>query len=239
MFKCPVAGKFCKRAWLIAWAQSLAMAGAAPAGAQDREPVREEASDGQGGDRVDGEPDTAHDEEARARFAAARLAYADGRFDDALEDFKRAYALSRRPELLFNVGSAADRLRRDQEALEAYEAYLKQVPDADNRRFIEARVRLLRERIADEDRRAAEREVPTPQEAASASPLVVASQTGDEPRDTGERRVFSRWWFWTGVAAVVVAGVLTGVLVSRSSSSSDPFVGSDGQAHETLSVGRW
>lgn len=215
------------------------MAGVAPAGAQDTEPVQQEASDDQGGGGVDGERDAAHDEEARARFSAARLAYADGRFDDALEGFKRAYELSGRAGLLFNIGSALDRLRRDQEALEAYEAYLEKVPDADNKRFIESRIKLLRERIADEDQRTAEREVPTPQQAASGSPSAVAASTGQEPRDTGERRVVSRWWFWTGVAAVVAAGVLTGVLVSRSSSSSDPFVGSDGKAHETLSVGRW
>jgi tetratricopeptide (TPR) repeat protein len=239
MLKYRVAGKWCKGAWLIAWAQCVAMAGVAPAGAQDTEAVRQETSGGQGDDGVDEERVAAHDEEARARFSAARLAYADGRFDDALEDFKRAYQLSGRPALLFNIASASDRLRRDQDALEAYEGYLAKVPDVDNRRFVESRIALLRERVADEEQRAAERAVPTPEQAAAGAPPGVGAPAGDEARDTGERRVVSRWWFWTGVAAVVVAGVLTGVLVSRSSSSSDPFVGSDGQAHETLSVGRW
>jgi hypothetical protein len=225
LFNCRVIGKTREKACLLVGVAFLVVVSAAQAGAQEAEPDN-------------GERSAAHDEEARARFSAARLAYADGRFDDALEDFTRAYALSGRPALLFNIASAADRLRRDQEALEAYEGYLEQVPDVDNRRFIESRITLLRERIADDEQRSAERGVPTPQEAASESAHVVGAP-GDGPRDAGERRVVSRWWFWTGVAAVVVAGVLTGVLVSRSSSSSDPFVGSDGQAHETLRVGRW
>jgi tetratricopeptide (TPR) repeat protein len=54
-----------------------------------------------------------HDEEARALFQAGRRAFADARYEDALDRFRSAYELSHRPELLYNIGHAADRLRRD------------------------------------------------------------------------------------------------------------------------------
>jgi tetratricopeptide (TPR) repeat protein len=180
--------------------------------------------------------DQARDEEARTRFTSANMAFADGRFEDALYDFKRAYELSGRPQLLFNIGSTAERMRRDEEALEAYEAYLELVPEAGNRRFVESRIELLRETIADAERRAAE-------EAAKAQQVVTvaaAEPEATQPKDEGKRGVASRWWFWTIVGAVVVGGVATGVVLAKSpSSSSDPFVGSDGMTYETLTIARW
>ena len=39
----------------------------------------------------------------------------ESRYDDAAREFLESYRLSRRPELLYNIGSAADRLQRDRE----------------------------------------------------------------------------------------------------------------------------
>ena len=56
------------------------------------------------------------------------------------------------PELLYNVGQAADRLRMDHEALAAFRLYLKKLPDADNRREVENRVHALEERLGESSR---------------------------------------------------------------------------------------
>lgn len=96
--------------------------------------------------------DAAADAEARARFEAGRAAMAAGRIEDALTDFRRAYELSHRPELLYNVAIAADRLRRDEEALSAFERYLAEMPpDVENRAAVESRIAVLRETIAEEE----------------------------------------------------------------------------------------
>ena len=87
------------------------------------------------------------EQEARQLFNAGRIAFNDGRFDDALGYFERSYELSGRPVLLFNIGSAADRLRQNQRALDAFEAYLEAMPDASNRREVEGRIRVLRRAI--------------------------------------------------------------------------------------------
>ena len=67
-------------------------------------------------------PSGPRETEARALFEAGRQAFTDGRFEDALQRFSQSYELSHRAELLFNIGQAADRLRRDAEALAAFEA---------------------------------------------------------------------------------------------------------------------
>lgn len=97
-----------------------------------------------------GGPDNASlDAEARGIFLAGKAAYGDARYEDALRHFKRAYELSKRPVLLFNIGQAADKLRRDQEALDAFEGYLEQVPNGEGKREAESRVRVLEQVIQD------------------------------------------------------------------------------------------
>ena len=64
------------------------------------------------------------DEEARVHFEAGRVAFSRGRYESALASFQEAYELSQRPALLYNIGTTFDRLRRDQEAIEAVERFL-------------------------------------------------------------------------------------------------------------------
>jgi len=131
------------------------------------------------------------DEEARAVFSAGREAYARGDYEAALESFRQAYELSGRPELQFNIAQAADRLRRDREARDAFEAYLRAIPDAPNRVEVEARLRVLREEIARDDTLRAQ--------AASGSRAPPA-----------EAPIVEQWWFWT-LIGVAVAGAGVGI----------------------------
>lgn len=86
--------------------------------------------------------------EARALFEAGRVAFEAGRFEDALAHFERSYAISSLPELLYNIGQAADRMRNDVRALEAFEEYLRLRPDSDDRGAIEARITAIRGAVA-------------------------------------------------------------------------------------------
>ncbi|MFO0709418.1 MAG: tetratricopeptide repeat protein [Sandaracinus sp.] len=90
----------------------------------------------------------ARDEEARSLFEAGRTAFSDGRFEDALGHFERSYALSGRPQLLYNIAAAQDRLRRDEEAIGSFERYLAELPGADNRAEVEGRLEALRAAVA-------------------------------------------------------------------------------------------
>ncbi len=91
------------------------------------------------------------DAEARSLFEAGRTAFSAGRFADALDHFERAYELSHRPELLFNIGTCQDRLRRDADAIASFERFLSEVPDAPNRSEVEARIRILEDTAESEE----------------------------------------------------------------------------------------
>ncbi|MDH5670907.1 MAG: hypothetical protein OEZ06_02100 [Myxococcales bacterium] len=101
----------------------------------------------QGEAAADAESDPSErDRKARERFEQGRSAYEEGRYRDAWEHFREAYLLSGRPQLLYNVGQSADRLRLDAQALDAFRLYLKHLPDAENRREVENRIRALEAR---------------------------------------------------------------------------------------------
>ena len=91
---------------------------------------------------------TDRDEEARRLFEAGNVAFADGTFEAALSLWQRSYELSERPQLLYNIGTAADRLRRNEVALEAFRGYLGALPDASNASEVRRRVEVLEAEVA-------------------------------------------------------------------------------------------
>jgi tetratricopeptide (TPR) repeat protein len=184
----------------------------------------------------DAVPSASHDAEARALFQAGSVAFNDGRFEDALSYFTRSHELSGRPELLYNIGTTQDRLRREPEAVSAFEAYLEAVPDAHNRREVEGRLRVLREEIA----READAERARARDATTAP---VTDAPSSEPVDRGEsgggEDVITSWWLWT-IIGVVVAGAVVGAVVATQTTGGDTYpdllTGSDGTVVFTLTV---
>ncbi len=88
------------------------------------------------------------DAQARQAFDAGEAAYADGHFDVAYDHFQRAYAMSHRPVLLYNLATALDRLGRSGEAAGYYQRYLDQVSDAPNRAYVEGRLSVIRQQLS-------------------------------------------------------------------------------------------
>lgn len=191
---------------------------------------------------------TSQDQEARMLFEAGRVAYAAGRFEDSLDYFQRAHAMSGRAILLYNVGSAADKLRRDAVALAAFRQYLVELPTAENRSEVESRIHVLEQVVAAAQPTVTVAAVTVPPvtdptvsvlppaggETALDASLHVVGTGGETPRDTGGG-IFKEWWFWT-VVGVVVVGTTAGVVVAASSGRGlGPFVnGDDGSVHMAL-----
>jgi hypothetical protein len=128
--------------------------------------------------------DESRDREARSLFEAGRTAFEQGRYENAFDYFQRAYELSPRPAFLYNIGSAADRLRRDEEALEAFEEYLRRAPEAANRAAVQARVTVLQRAIA--ARQPAEPPPEQPVEPVEPSDDEVSAAATIEPELPGE-----------------------------------------------------
>ncbi|HEX5661369.1 MAG TPA: tetratricopeptide repeat protein [Polyangiales bacterium] len=144
---------------------------------------------------------TADEAAAREEFEAGRVAYDHGSFTDALAHFERAYALQPKPELLYNVGRAADSDGQPTRATEAYEAYLASEPDAHNADFV--RARLLKMQAMARER---ELKLPTVAEAEPAAPPAPLRR--DEPHRT--RRAL----LWASVGVLVAGGIVAGVLLA-------------------------
>ena len=87
--------------------------------------------------------DPARDAEARLHFATGRDAFSRGDFASAVTEFERAYALSRRAQLLYNIGTTYERLHRWEEARSALQRYLDAVADAPDRAEVEGRIRII------------------------------------------------------------------------------------------------
>jgi tetratricopeptide (TPR) repeat protein len=139
------------------------------------------------------EPSELLEAEARAVFEAGTAAFADSRYDDALGYFQRAYALSNRHELLYNIAITADRLRQDQVALEAFEQFVARVPGHARRRDAEARIEVLRRTIA---------EPSDPDEPNDPAPVAGAS-SGPDMLSIG---------LASGLSAVGLAGVIAAIV---------------------------
>jgi tetratricopeptide (TPR) repeat protein len=165
------------------------------------------------------------DDEARMHFRLGRAYYDSGRFADAAGEFEQAYQLSGRAALLYNLyvsyrdggqpREAADRLRR----------YLAEAENVENRSQLEARLasleRMLESRGGDEATEPEPSEAP-PDEAPpdEASPDEATGQESTstappptEPSDGGGGGMWTPGWIIAGGgAALMVAGIVTGVL---------------------------
>jgi hypothetical protein len=155
------------------------------------------------------------DPEVRARvlYQHGKEAFDHGRFVEAHEAFRKAYLISQRAELLFDMAAALQGADRPHDAAEDLRAYLRVRPGDADRERIEEHVRALEEkqRLID-----AARPHPT------SAPVVVAQPARPEaalPR----RPLYRRWWLWTVAAAVVVAGAAVGLGFGLASTSATTY----------------
>lgn len=98
----------------------------------------------------------AADTRARELFENGRSLYDEGRYEEAAVAWEEAWELSERPLLLFNLANAYERTARWGEALERLQLY-RAFAAAGEAERIEARIRNLELRVADERSAEAER----------------------------------------------------------------------------------
>jgi tetratricopeptide (TPR) repeat protein len=164
--------------------------------------------------------DGATEAEARALFAAGREAFDGGRYAVALSRWQESYKLSKRPELLYNLGLAYDRLRRDDEAVMAFEAFVTALPNDANVPEVRSRIQAIRDARA-EPAKPDPTPAPTPAAAAASVPLAKtygpAQQEQHSATDTDANTPwYAEWYTWAGVGGVVVAAVVVGLVASSS-----------------------
>lgn len=114
----------------------------------------EQATAQSGGNQLSRNEDGLTDE-VRRDVEQARENYARGHDRESLAGFERAYRISKRPELLYNIGVVADRLRDDRRAVRAYDKYVESLPDAPEAAVAQVRAEALRNAIEEREGREA------------------------------------------------------------------------------------
>ncbi|KPK17114.1 MAG: hypothetical protein AMJ62_02530 [Myxococcales bacterium SG8_38] len=99
---------------------------------------------------VDAQTST-EDAAAREYFERGRTAFQEADYEGALVYFRHAYRLSQRSELQYNIGVAADRLQREEEAVEAFERYLEETEQPAREAEVRERIAALRRSIEERD----------------------------------------------------------------------------------------
>ena len=145
---------------------------------------------------------------AKEAFAVGTRAYADGEFKTALTSFQRAYDLTGSPDLLYNIATVSDRMRRDEQALEAYEGYLEARPKSADREHVESRIDVLRAAIEARSRAELDAEIEARSAAIEAAARVKAERPLTQYVGPGPGP-----WITIGVggAAIVAGAVLVGL----------------------------
>jgi tetratricopeptide (TPR) repeat protein len=163
--------------------------------------------------RADEAPSASTDEqEARAAYRQGVQHYNLGEYRQAAEQFKTAYRLAPKPLLLINIGQCQRQLGERGEAILYFRAYLREEPDSPRRAEVE-------QIIADLERAPT---APPPQAPQAQAPALAATQSAPAAK--------SRWPIWVavGAALVVVAAVVVGVVVARTTVSYPALSPSDG-----------
>jgi tetratricopeptide (TPR) repeat protein len=165
-----------------------------------------------------GRPATADDD--RQEDLKARTYFAAGDYQQALDIYARLYAETLHPTYLRNIGRCYQNMGNADKAISSFREYLRKAGN------------LSQEQRAEIDRYIAEMEelkrpktpapipVPMPSASDESTPVAGASLAAPEaavtrePHESTASPFYTRGWFWVGVGAAVVAGVVAALLLT-------------------------
>jgi tetratricopeptide (TPR) repeat protein len=163
------------------------------------------------------EDETVTHELARKHYDIGKSYYEIANYAQALEEFKKAYALQPLAGLIFNMGRCHEGLGDLKQAIGQYRLYLSKLPpDSSNRAVVELRIKNLERRMGAEHPPAASKPEVTPP--TGNPPTTGGTETPSTP--SGPVR-WKRIVGWTAVGAGVVslaAGIGLGAVVRTKNS---------------------
>ncbi len=132
---------------------------------------------------------------AKRHFDRGEKLFALGKFDEALDEYQKAFDAKPLPDFLYNIGQCYRNLDQLDQAIFSFKKYLNLSPDAPDKEKVE---KLIDELEAKKER---------------GEGAKFVKPVKEEPP------IYSKWWFWTGVAIVGVAG---GIGIYEGTKSSGP-----------------
>jgi tetratricopeptide (TPR) repeat protein len=111
--------------------------------------------------------------EMKSHYEKATRAYDLGKYQEAVDEYQKAYEIGGDPPMLYNIGQAYRLNDQPAEAIRFYRRYLQRSPNARNREDVERKITDL-EKLIDERRKAAAAVTPPP---VSTTPPPVVTVT--------------------------------------------------------------
>lgn len=217
------------------WVATALLMAAPTAAAQPEpgEPAPEPAPEAEpsGGEelgRNDAAMEAMEGEEAKSHFRIGGTLYNEGRFNEAAEEFRKAYELSGKPALLFNMYIAYRDAGRTEQAVEALRSYLDQAEAVPDRRQLRTRLEAMEETLASRGSEPAGASEDRAESApgGGAEPSAVADAGGPpEPEEDGGSALP---WVIAGTgAAMIVAASMTGIIALNKTANIEDACGDD------------
>jgi tetratricopeptide (TPR) repeat protein len=178
---------------------------------------------------------------AREHYQKGLTHYDIKEYPEALAEFKNAYRVVQDPAFLFNIAQCYRKLGQNVEALDYYHNYMRRFPSAPNRGEVERRIQEIEREMESKPNPSSPPLNPAPpltapkpdtrpngtitpisppppsgppaitQPPPSSTPMIAATA---QPGEGDAPPIYKRWWFWTGVGAVVAGAVITGVAIA-------------------------
>jgi hypothetical protein len=172
--------------------------------------------------------------EVDSREMKAREAFAADRYQEALDIFVKLYAEKLHPNYLRNIGRCYQNMGEPDKAISSFREYLRKAKSvsADERKEVDGYIKEMEDLKHQREAAAvapppappvqplppavttpADSPVVTPLPSASATPAATTSLAltapppSNPPAHDESSPVYTKWWFWTIIGAVIVGGV--------------------------------
>ncbi len=147
---------------------------------------------------------------AKRHFDRGQKLFTLGKFDEALDEYQKAFDASPLPDLLYNIGQCHRNLGNYEQAIFSFRRFLQLDPEAPNREKVELIIDEVEDKLERDGakKRREEQKPPPPPPSASAT-----------------KPIYKRWWFWGGLAVVGAAGGLGIYAATRPDSAPDTNLG--------------
>jgi len=172
-------------------------------------------------------------DKVEAKERKARIECAAGNYIEGVRLLAELWVATKDANFLYNQARCYEQNGQNDRAATRFREYLRKATG-----LPAEEVDAVNRRIDEPQGHATERTAPAPKVivpfSPTASPPVQAPPptpsvdrsaelvSSPQPAPVNDSPVYARWWFWTGVGAVVVGGVVTAVLLGRNSGQKSP-----------------
>lgn len=162
----------------------------------------------------------------KTAFNAGKKAYEEEKYEEAVLHYEVAYEVSKLAPILFNIAQCHRKLGDWEKAAGFYNRYLTTatppIPNEELARQMLAEMQLKAETEKARRQQEAAKAAPPPEVPREALPVQQPPVAVEEEKSES---VAGKWWLWTAVGGVVVAGTVTAIVLATNPGASRTTLG--------------